>query len=162
MSTTVKATPKVGTKGFQLKAVLPTKDCLDEAIASNGFCSPRKCWHFVAINKLMDRLEPGTKHHVRVDAGHIKLNYKGWRYVADTPRHVKRSLMLFDKKRYNEVYVRPYTLHFRRTTKILPYTKERQKQIDAAREKRIVEGRDNYQSPPVSLRKRVEGFSSIV
>jgi hypothetical protein len=40
------------------------------------------------------RDEPGAPHHVRVDAGHIKTNYRGWRYIADTPRHVKRSLML--------------------------------------------------------------------
>lgn len=161
MASTVKAPPRAGIKGFPLD-VLPTKDCLDKAIASNGFCSPGKCWHFVAISKLLERLEPGAIHHVRVDAGHVKLNYRGWRYVADTPRHVKRSLMLFDKKRYDEVYIRQYSLRFRRTTKIEPYTKERKAQIDAARERRIAEGRDHYPPPPVSLRKRVEGFSSVV
>jgi hypothetical protein len=116
----------------------------------------------VAINKLMELLEPGARHHVRVDAGHVKLNYRGWRYVADTPRHVKISLMLFDKKRYEEVYIRAYSLQFRRATKIKPYTAKRAAQIDAARDRRIAEGRDYYPPPPVSLRKRVEGFSSIV
>ena len=153
--------PRPGTKGFQLK-VTPSKDCLEEAIGQNGFCNPRKCWHFVAVNKLMEQLEPGAKHHVRVDCGHIKLNYGGWRYIANTPRTVKRSLMLFDAKRYDEVYIREYSLRFERTTKILPYTSKRKKQIDLARERRIAEGRDNYPQPPVSLRKRVEGFSSIV
>src|SRR5215510_4464889 len=110
-------TPKAGTKGFSL-AVMPTRECLNESINSDGFCDPRKCWHFVAINALMERLEPSAKHYVKVDAGHIKLNYRGWRYAADTPRHVKRSLMLFDLKRYDEVHIRQYTLRFRRTTKI--------------------------------------------
>ena len=153
--------PKPGTKGFSLK-VTPSKDCLQEAIGQNGFCSPRKCWHYVAINKLMEQFEPGVKHHVRVDAGHIKLNYQGWRYIANSPRTVKRSLMLFDAKRYDEVYIREYSLRFQRTTKILPFSKERQEQIYAARDKRIAEGRENYQRPADSLRKRVAGFSSIV
>lgn len=161
MSKSANTAPKIGAKGFLLP-VLPSKDCLDEAISCNGFCDPRKCWHFVAINKLIDRWEPGVKHHVRVDAGHIKLNYRGWRYIADTPRHVKRSLMLFDKKRYDEVTIRRYSLRFRRTTKIAPFTKERRIQIAAARDLRIKEGRDHYSTPVLSLRKRVEGFSSIV
>lgn len=161
MSTSRKAPPKEGTKGFQLK-VLPTRECLNKAIDSDGFCHPKLCWHFVGINVLMDKLEPEAKHHVRVDAGHVKLNYRGWRYVADTPRHVKISLMLFDKKQYDKVYIRQYTLHFRRTTKIEPYTSERKDQINAARARRIAENRDTYPPPPVSLRKRVEGFSSIV
>lgn len=142
--------------------VLPTRDCLQKAIDANGFCGPKECWHFVAINKLMERWEPKARHHVRVDAGHIKLNYRGWRYVADTPRHVKHSLMLFDKKLYDNVYIRRYSLRFRRTTKILEYTKARKAQIDAARDRRIAEDRDHYPRPPKSLRARVEGFSGIV
>lgn len=156
-----KDAPKPGTKGFLLK-VTPSRDCLQEAIAQNGFCCPSKCWHYVAINKLMEQFEPGVKHHVRVDAGHIKLNYQGWRYIANTPRTVKRSLMLFDLKRYDEVHIREYSLRFQRTTKIIPFSKERKAQIYAARDRRIEEGRDYYPRPAVSLRKRVEGFSSIV
>lgn len=161
MSNTSKARPREGIKGFQLK-VLPTRDCLEKAISHNGFCEPGKCWHFVAINKLMEQIEPGEKHHVRIDAGHVKLNYRGWRYVANTPRHVKISLMLFDKRKFDDVYIRQYSLRFQRTTKITPYSEERQAQIYAAREKRVAEGRDNYARPVTSLRKRVEGFSSIV
>lgn len=161
MSATRKTPPKEGTKGFGLE-VLPARECLNEAIAMNGQCKPQKCWHYVAINKLMDRLAPGAIHHVRVDAGHVKLNYKGWRYIADQPRQVKLSLMRFDAGLFEQIRARQYTLEFRRTTKILPFTKKRKGQIYAAKERRIAEGRDSYPAPTVTLRKRVEGFSSVV
>lgn len=148
--------PKAGAKIFTLE-ILPTRECLNEAISYDGFCDPRKCWHFVAINAMMERLEPSAKHHVRVDGGHIKLNYRGWRYIADTPRHVKRSLMLFDLHRYNEVNIRKYSLRFRRTTKIIPVTRERQDQINAAR---IAAGKPVHRV--YDLKKRIEGFSGSV
>jgi hypothetical protein len=156
-----KGAPNAGAKGFSL-AVMPTRQALDKAIDQNGFCDPRKCWHFVAINALMERLEPEAKHHVRVDAGHIKTNYRGWRYIADTPRHVKRGLMLFDLRRYDEVYIRQYTLRFRRTTKIIPISRDRQDQINLARAKRIAAGGDEHKRNYPDLHKRVEGFSGIV
>ncbi len=153
-------TPKAGAKGFLL-SVLPDKDQLQTAIAANGKCNPTECWHFVAINALMDLWDPDGKHHVRIDGGHIKLNYRGWRYVADTPLHVKRSLMLFDLERYDDVYVRRYTLRFRRTTKIIKteITRERQEEINAARRKRIEDGRPDR---VYGLRARIQGFSGIV
>jgi hypothetical protein len=153
--------PKSGAKGFAL-SILPTREELDKAINADGFCEPKKCWHFVAISFLMDRLDPGENHRVRIDGGHVKINYRGWRYVADTPRHVKRSLMLFDAKRYQEVYIRQYTLRFRRSTKIIPPSRERQDQINAARLKRIAAGGDEKQRRYPNLRKRIEGFSGIV
>ena len=84
----------------------------------------------------------------------------GWRYVADTPKHVKRSLMLYDAKLYDNIRIREYTLAFRRTTKIIPLTQERKDQINDARRRRIAEGRPDRKY--TSLRKRVEGFSSLV
>ena len=102
-----KSAPKAGVKGFALQ-VMPTRDALDKAINADGFCDPRNCWHYVAISALLERLDPGAKHFVKVDAGHIKINYRGWRYVADTPRHVKRSLLLFDQKLYDKVHVRVF------------------------------------------------------
>lgn len=155
------ATPKAGIKGFSL-SVLPSRDALDKAINYDGFCDPRKCWHFVAISALMERMEPGEQHHVRVDAGHIKLNYRGWRYVADSPRHVKRSLMLFDLKRYDEVYIREYKLRFRRTTRIVPISRERQDQINALRRERVALGGDERKRKYPNMRKRIEGFSGVV
>jgi hypothetical protein len=155
------ATPKAGTKGFQL-AVLPNREDLNKAIAVNGFCHPKKCWHRMAVYSLMEHLEPGADHHVRVDAGHIKVNYRGWRYSADTPVHVKRSLMLFDAKRYDEVYIRTYKLRFRRTTKIIPISRARQDQINTARKERIAAGGDETRRGYPNLRKRVSGFSLSV
>ncbi len=151
---------KAAARGFSLK-VLPSREHLDNALIADGQCNPTDCWHYVAINQLMDLMSPGEKHHVRVDAGHIRLNYRGWRYVADTPRHVKRSLMLFDLGRYNEVHVREYTLRFRRTTKIVPVTKERQESINKARHARIAAGGDERRRV-YNLRERVEGFSGLV
>ena len=109
---------------------------------------------------VMSEIDPGENHHVRVDAGHVRINYQGWRYIADAPRHVKRSLMLFDKKLYEQVHIRAYTLRFRRTTKIVAIPRERQDQINAARKERAAAGYADRRYP--NLRKRVEGFSGIV
>ena len=151
--------PVEGTKGFAM-FVMPSRTYLGEAIEQGSHCDPRKCWHFLEINAIVHRWDADNKAHIRVDAGHIKLNYGGWRYVTDTPRHVKRSLMLFDKKRYDEIHVRSYTLRFRRTTKIIPLTQARRDQITAARRARIAAGRPDRRY--TSMRKRVEGFSAVV
>ena len=161
-----------GVKSIELE-VFPSKDCLYEAVANNGKCEPRKCWHYVAINMLMDRFEPNTQHYVRVDGGHVKLVYRGWRYIANTPQHVKRSLMLFDAKRYEEVYVKEYRLCFQRTTKVAVLSKERKAQLlDAQRARRRLQrkmilaesipGGKRKHKAPKTLRQRVEGFSGIV
>ncbi len=154
-------TPKIGVKGFPL-SILPTKEHLDKAISSNGFCDPRKCWHFVAINSLLERIAPGERHMVKLDAGHVKLNYRGWRYIADTPAHVKRSLMLFDLKRYDEVYIREYKLRLRRTTRIIPMTREQKVRINANRKNRVLAGGDERKRRYPNMRERVAGFSGVV
>lgn len=154
--------PAPGAKAFKL-AVTPDRNCLNKSILMNGFCTPGKCWHKVGISaailpwgKLTDL------PHIRVDAGHVKMNYEGYRYVADTPHHVKLSLMKFDRKMYDDLYIRSYVLRFRRTTKIKRVTKERQEQINAARRIRIAAGGLEYKRQYSNLRKRVEGFSSVV
>jgi hypothetical protein len=153
--------PKRGAKGFSM-AVMPERKYLDAAIEDNGFCEPSKCWHKLAIAAIVLAWAPKETAHVRIDAGHVKLNYGGWRYVADTPRHVKRSLMLFDKKRYDEVYIREYVLRFRRTTKIVPLTPARQQQINAARDARLAAGSNEDKRSYPNFRKRIEGFSGSV
>lgn len=97
-----------------------------------------------------------------MERANIKLNYKGWRYVADTPRHVKRSLLLFDRKRYDEVRIRPYTLRFHRSTKVVAITEERRNEVNAARNARVKAGGDERKRKYPDMRKRVEGFSGIV
>lgn len=153
--------PVAGTKGFAM-IVTPDRGSLEKAIEADGFCDPRRCWHKVAIASTVSVWDPIGKHHVRVDAGHIKLNYKGWRYVADTPRHVKRSLLLFDRKRYDEVRIRPYTLRFHRSTKVVAITEERRNEVNAARNARVKAGGDERKRKYPDMRKRVEGFSGIV
>lgn len=154
------AHPAAGTKGFVL-AVTPDRKALEAAIEQNGFCEPKKCWHFVAISALMERMQPGAIHHVRIDGAHVKLNYRGWRYIADVPLHVKRTVLYFDKGMYDRVHARPYKLRFRRTTKIIPISRERQDQVNAARKERAAAGRPDRKDYP-NMRKRVEGLSGIV
>jgi hypothetical protein len=116
----------------------------------------------MAIFDLMEKLAPGENHHIRVDAGHVRLNHRGWRYIADVPRHVKLSLMLFDARRFNEVRVRTYKLRFKRTTKIRPISRERQDQVNAARKDRIAAGGNEHRRGYPNLHKRVVGFSMLV
>jgi hypothetical protein len=154
--------PKLGIKKFGM-SVTPDMDQLQAAIAANGQCQPKDCWHKVAIAAILASWSATSQElaSIRVDAGHIKLNFQGWRYVSDTPMHVKRSLMLFDVRRYSEVRIREYILRFRRTTKIQPQTVTRLKQIKM-NNRTWRAANPGYNPPPASLRKRVEGFSSIV
>ena len=154
------AGPAAGTKGFVL-SVNPDKQALEAAIEQNGFCEPRKCWHFIAVSALMERMTPGENHGVRIDGAHVKLRYRGWRYIADMPLHVKRTILYFDRGMYDRVHARPYKLRFRRTTKIIAIPRARQDQINAARKSRAAAGKPDRTDYP-SLRKRVEGLSGIV
>ena len=152
--------PAAGSKKFTL-SVYPDRNALDAAIEQNGFCEPKKCWHFVAVSSVLEKMEPDANHHVRIDGAHVKLNYRGWRYIADMPLHVKRTILYFDKGMYDRVHARPYKLRFRRTTKIIPTSRERKDQINAARQERAAAGKPDRTNYP-SLRKRVEGLSGIV
>ena len=154
------ARPAAGAKKFSF-LVAPDKDALDAAIEQNGFCEPKKCWHFVAISALIEQMEPGANHHVRVDGANVKLNYRGWRYIANVPLHVKRTILYFDRHMYDRVHTRPYTLRFQRTTKIIAIPRARQDQINAARKSRVAAGNPDRTDYP-NLRKRVEGLSGIV
>lgn len=154
--------PRKGAMTFSME-VMPEQKYLDKAIEQNGFCDPKRCWHKLAIACIAEKWGSDTNPHIRVDAGTVKMNYEGYRYVALQPRHVKRSMLLFDKKRYDLVHIRPYRLLFRRTTKIIPVPAERQEQINEARRNRIVEGRPDKKRPAYpTMHKRVEGFSAIV
>lgn len=153
--------PKADARTFVMR-VSPNRACLSKAIEADGFCDPSECWHKVAVAAVVADWDKAASARVFVDAGHIRLSYKGWRYVADTPKHVKRSLMLFDAKLYEHVRARDYTLRFRRGTRIKRVTKERQKQINVNRAARIAAGSDEGRRVYPSMRKRVEGFSAIV
>jgi hypothetical protein len=161
MAKSANSAPKAGAKVFTMD-VLPSGEDLNDALAANGQCDPKNCWHYMAISKILERWAPGERHVVKVDAGHIKCNYRGWHYMSDAPRHVKRSLMLFDAGRYEEVHTRKYRLRFRRVRKIVKATADRKAQINRARTARIAAGSDEPKRKYPNLRARVEGFSGIV
>jgi hypothetical protein len=158
MVRSVKAQIRKPPKVFQLE-VHPDEKDLTYSIKAGGKCDPKKCWHRMAIHKKMERRAPGENHRVIVDAGHARLHYKGWRYIADQPQHVKRSILLFDKERYDLLHIRNYKLQFRRTTRVVPVPRERQDQINEARRQRIAAGGNEYRRNYPNMKKRVEGFA---
>ena len=139
-----------------------TVDDLNAAIRLDGRCTPDRCQHKVAISRALFAIDSDGTHHVRIDGGHVKFNFRGYRYVADTPRAVKRSLMLFDKGEYSSLHPMKYKLRAHRTTKIIPNTKERKAQINAARKARIAAGGDEHHRKYSNLKARIAGFSGAV
>jgi hypothetical protein len=143
--------------------ITTSHDDLNAAIKLDGKCTPDRCYHKIAISRTLFAIDPdgGGTHRVRIDGGHIKFNYQGSRWVADTPKAVKRSLMLFDKGKYDSVHVQTYKIYAHRTTKIVPIKPERQAQINQARRERIANGSDEPHRV-YNLRRRIEGFSGSV
>jgi len=128
-----------------------------------GFCDPRKCFGKVAIARKLDQEFPQLQSHkVRVDAGHIKANIRGYRWLADTPKILRAMLINFDnKKKRHLVTPFDFTIVFVRMSKIDPakkFTAERRVQIAAARRNREAKtgttDRARY-----TLRKRIVGYT---
>jgi hypothetical protein len=65
--------PKEGAKSFTM-LVLPHQTNLDKAIELKGHCSPDRCWHKLEVAAIAHEWDPDGNHHVRVDAGHVKMN----------------------------------------------------------------------------------------
>jgi hypothetical protein len=139
-----------------------------------GKCGePGKCMEKVAIERGLREIDPsGGDHHVRIDAGIIKFNYKGYRWMAITPKKPKRALLLFDEEteprklaeKRGEKFVsrvRPHSwkLFATRGSKILPFTDERRQQVNDARRARIAAGIPDKTS--YDLHKRVLGLASV-
>lgn len=133
-----------------------------------GLCGlPSKCMHKVAIARALGEVTGDQATHVAVHTGQIKFNYKGFRYkCAPIPQSVANTLIRFDqtegmsKKERLEV-VTPYTYYvtFERKSRIYAQTRERQNQINAARNKRAEEGRpDKRSNPAYALKKRIIGL----
>jgi len=116
-----------------------------------------RCMQKLAITEALMKLFPDDSgHHVRVDGGHIWFNADGWRWIANTPKVAKRTLIDFDHKR--PVKPHRYTVVAQRTTRILPNPRKRQEQINKARQKRIAAGIPDKDYTAQSLRKRIIGF----
>jgi hypothetical protein len=139
-----------------------------------GECGlPGKCMEKIAIERALRNLDPkGGDHRTRVDAGVVKFNLHGYYYEAKTPKIAKRALIQFDKemlarkraqaageKFISKVQPHRYTIEAEMGRAIVPMTLERQKKVNAARKKRILEGRPDKKI--YTLRQRVIGFGSV-
>lgn len=124
----------------------------------------------VAVERKLRQLEPEVgNHHTRVDAGHIRFNYQGHRYWADTPKLAKANLIRFDEeakaKRKAEregkpfhSQVEPFSFNVvgMRQGKVKPTSRARQDQVNAARRLRRAAGEKRKQ---YTLRQRIVGFA---
>lgn len=122
-----------------------------------------KCMEKIAIVRALTMQlklkEPEvTKLHVRVDGGHIKFNYDGYRWEANTPTKAKNALIRFDR---DKSLVRPhsFTIVAARTTKVLPFTDERREQINQARADRVRRGVPDKAYTAPTIHERVVGYA---
>jgi hypothetical protein len=135
----------------------------------NGVCKlTHKCMERIAnIRALVEHL--GLKDrdeinalHVKVDAGTIRFNYGGYRWEAKTPRTPKNALMIYDdEKRGGKAAVRPhsYTVTAQRTSKVEPFSRERQDQINAARNLRKKAGKPDRVYVGHNIHERIVGYA---
>jgi|SRR5215472_56011 len=130
-----------------------------------------KCMIRVAIERRLRQLEPSQpNHHTRVDGGDIRFNYKGHRHRAHIDRVSKANLIKFDSedkakrraKRRGETFtsaVKPFVCRVRdaiKGPKLIPNTRRRREQINAARRRRIAAGEKPRK---YTLHKRVMGLA---
>ena len=94
---------------------------------------------------------------VKVDAGHIKFNLRGFRWLADTPKVAKDSLIRFDRK--EAVSPHNYVVVANRRTKIVPPSPERQARVNENRRIRIRAGNPDKPAKGLTLRKRIVGYA---
>ena len=99
------------------------------------------------------------KLHVKIDGAKIKFNYKGYRWLADTPRVAKDALILFDQNRRDEIVPHKYTVTAVKTSKIIPFTPDRMDQINKAKQVRIAEGREKTYPRRITAHQRVVGLA---
>jgi hypothetical protein len=162
MGTTRKHAPREGTKNFSIR-VYPSKRALDEAIAQKGACDPKKCWHKVAVFAVLQKWCPDMNSNwVQVDAGHVKIRYKGWWYIADQARVAKESLLLFDDRKYDQLLPKSYTLNFRRQNKVAnkpdSAARDRLNKINASETSEARRKRADYRK---DMHFRVVGYAMI-
>ena len=138
---------------------------------SEGECGlANRCMVRVAVERVLRQLDPSMpNHHTRVDAGHIRFNFKGRRVVADNPRTAKAALIKFDQeakakrkaKREGATFrskVEPFAIKVvgELRGKLAPNTRKRKDNINQARRRRAEAG----QKPKkYTLHKRVVGFA---
>ena len=131
------------------------------------------CMEKIAVERTLRKLDPrGGDHKVRIDAGILKFKLGGYRWTAITPKQAKRALIMFDKERkarakaerlgepfVSKVKPHSFQVEAHKGSKIQQNTRERMDQVNAARRKRVAEGRPDKRS--YDLRYRVEGLGSV-
>jgi len=132
-----------------------------QADIDNGKCRlAMQCMEKVAIARTLMNQYHGKNDaelRVRVDAGHIRFNLRGQRWVADTPKVARTSLIRFDEKK--PVGPHSYFVSARRVGAIVKRSRERQDQINAARRVRIRAGLPDKVYARNTLRKRIVGYT---
>jgi hypothetical protein len=132
-----------------------------------------KCPARIALERTLRNLDPkGGDHRVKIDGGNVSFNLQGYRWRGLAPKELKRPLIQYDKERVAreraerlerqfESKVKPFTftVEAHKGAKILPFTRERQEQINEARRKRVAEGKPDNRK--YDLRYRVEGLGSV-
>ena len=132
-----------------------------QADIDHGECRvATRCMEKVAIARtLMNefRGKSDAEMRVRIDAGHIKFNLRGARWIADTPKIAAFSLKKFDRREPVEPH--SYVVTARKTGIIRKTPRDRQDQINTARRARIRAGMPDKVYQRKTLRKRVVGFA---
>jgi hypothetical protein len=132
-----------------------------------------KCMHKIAIERELRRRDArGGDHRVRVDGSIVRFNLHGHRFEAILPKMPKKNLLQFDKERKareraekkgetfaSKVHPHKYRIEATKGRAIVPLTRERQDQINAARRRRIESGKPD--KPKYDLRYRVEGLGAV-
>jgi hypothetical protein len=129
-----------------------------------GMCGvATRCMEKLAVTRaLIDQLgiksDKVPRLHVRVDGGHIRFNYNGHRWDADTPRAARNALIKFDQDK-RLVTPHKYVVHATKGPKVQKMTEDRMEQINEARARRVREGRpDKVYSDP-TIHRRVVGYA---
>jgi len=117
-----------------------TQQDIDDAECGN----PNKCAIKLAVKRSLDM----SHGYIHVDAGGVSITRRpDYREKADLPRRMRNWIVAFDR---HLEYGRPapsptsFPLHFRKTS---PIIKRDTEQVNAARRKRVAEGRPDRRYP---------------
>lgn len=159
MSTAQEATVKTTTRRIETFKFMVN---VTQADIDNGECRmATRCMEKVAIARTLMtefRGKSDAELRVRIDAGHIKFNLRGARWIADTPKIAKASLIRFDRDK-SSVKPHSFVVIARKTGTIRKIPRDRQDQVNAARRARIRAGQPDKVYTRKTLRKRVVGFT---
>jgi hypothetical protein len=125
---------------------------------NNGVCRKQsKCMEKVAVCRTLIELgviKSDAEGRVRVDAGHIKFNAYGFRWVADTPKTASQALKAYDHDGPEVVRGHSYMVVAHKDTPIIKIPRERQEQINEARRARWPQENRRYKT----IHERIVGY----